>query len=449
MDVRLDRVSRSLLNFFEFDLSAAFLGLHPAAREHFDRFRSFLHAYYIEMHGFWPPANFDSSPHVQRLFYRSMYADFRSLYQYLVDPSSTTSMADNKSLSGGLCILQNVKAFDERHRYEPLPHPLPLTPSNGWDGYTPNPPKSRRNSLTPIWRRKAERELRNAKAAQSLIDSSNRDWALLRNLLVRRYEDFERQSILDEYEDVSLIDGRKVRWILIYAVLQTLVSVTHAPREVRDPEGLSYPLCCHPPKVMPWRLGASKPSQTAKAKEEQETTELKPDNYYSHTNSSSSSLGNSASKKERRKSLSSKSVTSSRPRVSESSSFRRLLNKRSMTGKSVPLPKPAFCEIFVPGYGNGLNEAKTVEKAKSEETITEAEPERPCTPTTPTTLVSRESSKASGYSRSTDTDGDAEGLTDMDHLSVDGDTQSPIVLDEKNEMHEVHFNTSTWDAFLG
>jgi hypothetical protein len=42
VDLRTDRVSQSITNFFENDLSATFLRLHTKAREHLDRFRSFL-----------------------------------------------------------------------------------------------------------------------------------------------------------------------------------------------------------------------------------------------------------------------------------------------------------------------------------------------------------------------------------------------------------------------
>src|SRR2546423_14869093 len=150
MDVRLDRVSRSVINFFELDLSGAHLGLHQTAREHFDRFRSLLHAYYIETYGFWPPAGFQNSLHGQRPLYLSMYSDFSSLYCYLVDPSSTSSLTDNKPADGGLCVLQTIKAFDERHRFETLPHPMPLIPCLEDAEKSLGLPRERRNSLNPI-----------------------------------------------------------------------------------------------------------------------------------------------------------------------------------------------------------------------------------------------------------------------------------------------------------
>lgn len=123
-----------------------------------------------------------------------------------------------------------------------------------------------------------------------------------------------------------------------------------------------------------------------------------------------------------------------------------------------PVNKPAFCEIFVEGYGNGLNEAIVAGKTKSDETITEpgAEADQSYESASPSALVSRESSKSSGYSRSSGTDEDADDLTEMDHLSVVSSneaTHTPAgnlkVMDVDNEMREIHFNTATWDALLG
>src|ERR1700733_13974842 len=447
MDVRLDRVSRSVINFFELDLSGAHLGLHQKAREHFDRFRSFLHGYYIESYGFWPPASFQTGLHGQRALYRSMYSDFRSLYHYLVDPSSTPSISGNKPAGGGICVLQTIEAFDGRHRFETLPHPMPLIPSVEDAEKSLSAARERRNSPNPIRRRRAEREFQYKVSAKALIDASNRDWSVSSNPLVRRLEQFETRNVLDEFEDVSLVDGRKVRWILIYAILQTLVSVTYAPKEVREPEGLSYALCCHPPKVMPWLAGNAGAAKKVEKKLKLVTTELEPDINYLQTSSSSSSLSSRAVK-DRRKSLPLSIVSNA-----STSSLRGLLMNRSASAKSTNVTKPAFCEIFVQGYGNGLNEAKTTQKETSDEMSAEPSTEQHELAISPVALVSRESSKSSTHSRSTVTNGDADELTEMDHLSVGGDdTHTPAgnlkVADVDNELQEIHFNTATWDALL-
>jgi len=457
MDERLDRVSRSVMNFFENDLSSTHLGLHQVAREHFDRFRSFLHGFYIEQHGFWPPQGFDDDS-VRKSLYATMYSDFRNLYHHLVDLESTPSMAINLSASGGVCTLQNVQAFDQRHGYEALSHPLPVLPKVA----SPDPAQIRckRGSLNPLKKSKLNRDAKIEAEMQALIDSSNRDWNIMKCLLVRRYSDFEQCTVFDDFEQVSVVDGRKVRWILIYTILQTLISVMQAPTQVRNTEGLDYSLCCHAPKIMPWRLGAidSPPSSHSSAEElvGEKVVELEPDNNYLHTNSSSSSLS-----KERRQSLppanaglsGNKSPPDSRP-----SSFKRLLTRRSpnTTAKSDPSPKqPPFCEIFVEGYGNGLNEVKIESSTKP--AVEAEDPADTLLPTSPKTSVSRESSNASGYSnRSSGTTSSSSGDTpDMDHLSVvdSGEdvmtNEDGTARNEKNEVGKIYFNTETWDKVLG
>lgn len=543
VDVRSDRVSRSVANFFENDLSAAFLGLHQAAREHLDRFRSFLQSFYIEQHGFWPPQDFEDEE-IKRALYVELYSDFRNLYHHLVDNDSTSAMVDNVSHSGGVCTLQNIQAFDSRHSYDALPHPLPMLPVP--PTLTTSSSTSKLGNLTMGKKRRAQREARDESSMQALVDSSNRDWNIMGCLLVRRYSEFERLSVLDDFENVSLVDGRKVRWILIYAVLQTLITVMQAPKQVRNTEGLSYSLCCHTPKTMPWNMGSNNSFDTqslASSRTSEATAsvapltrevkvELIPDVNYSHTNASSASLSQTQSRNraERRNSLpllSATSTTSTRTTTtvsrkassaSRSSSLRRFLVRHSTSTEDNPLPTmpsisrrttivnkaPAFCEILVQGYGNGLNAA----------VITNSTP-----PTSPVdtssdseeVLVSRESSSAStssAYTARSGSSNPSDTVPDMDHLSVSGEDQKParplseltsgpaadvknnrrksvagsvrrarmsvtgaedlyhhpdsyiqapevkphwkpgMVLDEKDQLKEVHFNTNTWDLFL-
>jgi hypothetical protein len=541
VDVRSDRVSRSVSKFFENDLSSAFLGLHQAAREHLDRFRSFLQSFYIERHGFWPPQDFEDEE-IKKALYIELYSDFRSLYHHLVDNDSSSAMVDNVSHSGGVCTLQNIQAFDQRHSYDALPHPLPRLPTP--PTLTTFSSTSKLGSLTMGKKRRAQREARDEQAMQALVDSSDRDWNIMECLLVRRYSEFERLSVLDDFENVSLVDGRKVRWILIYAVLQTLITVMQAPKQVRNTEGLSYSLCCHTPKTMPWNMSSNTSFDTqslASSRTSEATTsvgpltreikvELTPDVNYSHTNASSASLSQtpSRSKAERRNSLpllSTTSTTSTRtttivPRkastASRSSSLRRFLVRKSTSTDENPLPvmpslprrtttvsrPPAFCEIFVQGYGNGLNEA-VISKSPPSTSPTDSSSDGE------NVLVSRESSSASASSTYTARSGSSnpsETLPDMDHLSVSGEDQKPsppvlpsktkadiksdrrqsvagsvrrarmsvigaedlyyhrdsdvqvpdvktkwkqgMVLDEKDQLKEVHFNTNTWDMFL-
>ena len=70
--------------------------------------------------------------------------------------------------------------------------------------------------------------------------------------LVQRYIGWEDLYATQGDEDVSVVDARKVRWILIYGVLQTLVSAIQAPPEVRDTTSARYPLCILTNGLPPW-----------------------------------------------------------------------------------------------------------------------------------------------------------------------------------------------------
>lgn len=252
MDLRLERAGASLGNFLENDLKGA-LGLGREAQLHLERFRSFLHTFYVGQHGYWPPTALNSSSSgLPKDVYRAMYVDFRDLYEYLCDPSSGTSIQDNKPVDGGICVYQNIVAFDQRHKYTSLPHPLPLIPS------IPTTISNR----TPFGRifgsKRANTERRLAASDALHVASNSYDESIMNCLLVREYSRFERQWTMLEQSTVSCADARKVRWLLVYAILQILISVTRAPQEVRDTEGVSYPLCCQIGGTPPWKTDEKK-----------------------------------------------------------------------------------------------------------------------------------------------------------------------------------------------
>lgn len=281
MNLRLERAGKSLETFLDEDLSGTYLGLGVAAQTHLDRFRSWLISFYVGKFGYWPPAPTNGSSNaLPKSIYRSMYFEFRKLYEYLVDPLSSNSIQGNRPADGGLCVLQNIKAFDTRHQYISLPHPLPLVPEIPLSMHK----EKSRGMLRVFGSRKAKFD-RRATALAALSAATNPDnLSVMECPLVREYLYFERTWTMKELETVTCAEARKVRWILIYAVLQTLICVTRAPREVRDTEGVSYPLCCQVVGTPPWKNGvdATKERQVGISTEEPEKViEIKPDSDYS------------------------------------------------------------------------------------------------------------------------------------------------------------------------
>lgn len=251
MDLRLECAGSSLGNFLEDDLSGAYIGLGKQAHLHLERFRSFLHSFYISRHGYWPPTAGLHSTSMPKSVYLSMYFEFRYLYEYLVDSTSGTAIQDNKPVDGGICVYQNILAFDKRNKYASLPHPLPLIPKIPAQ-------LSHRKSFGRLLGKQQRKHDRRVGAVEALSAATNGvNEKIMECDLVREYQQFEKSWTLREDSTVSCADARKVRWIVVYAILQTLISVTRAPKEVRDTEGVSYPLCCQTAGTPPWETGVN------------------------------------------------------------------------------------------------------------------------------------------------------------------------------------------------
>lgn len=99
---------------------------------------------------------------------------------------------------------------------------------------------------------------------------------------------FEDACGWERDEKISAADGRKVRWTLIYAILQVLVSVNQAPKEVRDTDGVSYPLCVKMPASFPWETAAKSQPCSEKRNEVQVDRKLDQDVFASQACSMSS-----------------------------------------------------------------------------------------------------------------------------------------------------------------
>lgn len=381
MDLRLESAGSSLGSFLEDDLSSAYLGLGNEAQVHLERFRCFLHSFYVGKHGYWPPAPLQrNSTALPKSIYRTMYLDFRNLYEYLVDSSSSESIQHNRPADGGICVLQNIKNFDTRNKYTSLPHPLPLVPELRT---VPKPPKP--SGMKMVFSRRQIKLDRRAIALTALSAATNpSSMTVMECPLVREYLRFEETWTMKESENISCSDARKVRWILIYSILQTLISVTGAPKEVKDTEGVSYPLCCQIAGTPPWQnagteghVGENGGQMTASVSPQASTIE--PDIDY-RTPSRSSSI-----------------ITAEIPppiAVPRKVSVGPDLTLRT------PIPrKPTACDILTPGYG---------EPAKSGRAMSD-----------PSTVASSADGATSGggWSSTSSEDG-------MDHVSVGGSEKS-------------------------
>jgi hypothetical protein len=365
MDMRLDNCGRRLGSFLSDDLSEANLGLTPAARAHLDRFRSFLQSYYVAKLGYYPPASCDAeSASFPKNIYGQMCQEFQKLYNYLVDSHFTSSDLIPISHQGGICVQQTLDAFNQRHKYPPLLHPLPLLPEVEDKTFQKPSLNKRLNFVAKADKMKPDPCL---VAFSSLSKATNRiDQSLLECTLVRAYRGFEKDcsfspSKADKSDKLSQTDARKVRWILIYATLQTLLSATKPPEEVRNTQNVPYNICVLTAGCPPWKderpLQTLLRTQTDQTKEdfkvslakaeaglEASPTEIKPDIDYRAI----------VHKTQHNRDISDSSLGSTAP--TKSTVKKALSTLGNMPELRHPRPQRAsYHEILVHGYGNGTN----------------------------------------------------------------------------------------------
>ncbi|KXH34401.1 hypothetical protein CSIM01_00312 [Colletotrichum simmondsii] len=396
MNSRLSQAGGMLKNFLEEELSETHLGLPAGGRAHLDRFRSFIQSFYTTKFGYYPPLSFDtrSSTIFDPEIFSTMCKDFKAVYDLLVDEEFTSIESSPLLAQGGICAVQSVQEFDERCNFKSLRHPLPLLPE------TVSDKASRRMSLQWLANTARGDKLKPDQrlvAHSAMIKAMNmRDPALLDNDFVRAYRKFEEDSVsplirVDKAEKISLVDSRKVRWILIYAVYQVLLSCTQAPSEVRDTADADYHLAVSCEKLPPWKEGRQLQTllrkQTdiaADTKRSQSVTdwatgchgtpsvvlsptiEIRPDVDYtarsrrdeiaSRRQSTCGAPAAAAPARSRSRSL------------SRNNPFRRSLSIfRKLEEQCAPAPRKAsYCEIVVHGYGNGTNAVKKWEGPPAE-----------------------------------------------------------------------------------
>ena len=247
MDIRLERAGRSLEEFLEGDIPCGNFKFSRQANIHLQRFRSFLQCYYIGRYGYWPPTPEESATDaLPKSVYQSMYFDMRNLYEYLADKSSEPACHMEVHNEQSLDVAGNLQAFDMKNRYTALPFSLVLLPD------LPEPVQ-RRKSLWSLFGLGRVRQERRLAAFAALKDATNHDdHRVMGSNIVREYLRFERDWTMIEDPTHTCVEARKVRWILIYSMLQTLVSIAKVPDEVRDTEGVNYPLCCQTAGTPPW-----------------------------------------------------------------------------------------------------------------------------------------------------------------------------------------------------
>ncbi|TLD16869.1 uncharacterized protein PgNI_01994 [Pyricularia grisea] len=480
MDSKLSRSSRMLQNFLDEDLSEQRLGLTIGARAHLDRFRAFVVSFYATKFGQWPPRGANSSKSIfSAEIHSRMAEDFGRLYEYLVDERFTISDSSPALAQGGICVLQSVEAFDREHGFAGLRNPLPLLPEVGGRGDCPISPSSstrspkssvsskvpsiskssRRKSWFSYGRTDKPRIDTRVAVHAALLAASNGSREIPGNEFVIAYRRFEEELALStgkqsDKDKVTLVDARKVRWILVYCTYQTLLDCTRLPKDVKPVE-TPYSLCIPTADLPIWEEDlvpshsnfsnrrdrpplswANKPHaapeqrpKSAHATLDTPTMTLEPDvNYYALTHPDESDIrGRHATIQvpPRGSSLTRGlgSLTGSLSRASSrNNSMRNNSIRRSIVGAftTSPTPEPpmkslmrrkpsksSYQAIVIPGYGNGINDvqirsASNSSDAAKDEAYGHANSSIPPVPPLPIDMSHHQSNAVPSHRRSRD-----------------------------------------------
>ncbi|CRK28869.1 hypothetical protein BN1708_015350 [Verticillium longisporum] len=323
--------------------------------------------------GYYPPTPADGrSSAFEPEIYRIMCDDFEALYELLVNDNFTSAGSIPLLAQGGICAVQSVHAFDARYDFKSLDHPLPLLPE------VPTTPTSRRIP----WLSRSDKlkpDNRLVLHAAQVKASNHGKVDIMRNDLVRAYRKFEEQSVapltkVDRNEKISLVDVRKVRWILVYAIYQVLRNCTDVPEEVNDIDA-DYNLAVSTDYLPSWNeedgvLGYQ--SNTTSAISSSAVSMCSPSAMVTPTEFKIEpdidyfTIHRDEEKKENRRSMISR-VKSTPPRalsigksISRNSTLRRSMSIfKGFHGPAEPTEptprKSSYHEIVVHGYGNGTN----------------------------------------------------------------------------------------------
>ncbi|KAH7018500.1 uncharacterized protein B0I36DRAFT_377677 [Microdochium trichocladiopsis] len=272
MQLRVQTAEDRLADFaFDINWPSSTPSSDNSAQASADRLRLFFLEHYTQAYGTWPPPSKPSRARegedvwLDRNLVQKLQKDFGALYDYLVDRQILWDESETRSTRKWMMVSKdNTKVFepdtpelamtdllieyDNRMRYPHIPHPFPLIPDSispvqgsgaqsrfKWD-------KAQAKSAED---RGLERRVQLAYTEATNIDMLGSDY--IQSDLVDSFVRFEKSDL------VGIVDpstARRGRWVLLYAILQTLASVS-----VDSPNGVSYLLSprLKGTKIPPWK----------------------------------------------------------------------------------------------------------------------------------------------------------------------------------------------------
>lgn len=276
LQLRLIEAEERLANFDFPELwYAEGVTVNQPAQRAYDEFRSFLNCFYATVWGNWPPKEKDHQKHwLSRTVVNRLQADLGALYDYIVDRdiawdaseerhTRKWEMVSNSSFRSssfhfdipGLPITNMLVGFDSSLRYDHIPHPFPLLPTSA-SGTKGKPAKkgifgrlsSKKDAPVTIAGPKEQYQM--ALAFNSATNVDLLGTAFKDNKLLDTFQHHEKSfppAILPP------ADARLGRWILLYAMLQVLSTLSVDVSGLKYSDKIRYFACPSLDGLPPWR----------------------------------------------------------------------------------------------------------------------------------------------------------------------------------------------------
>ncbi|KAI5201407.1 hypothetical protein E4T39_05230, partial [Aureobasidium subglaciale] len=214
-------------------------------------FQDFLHRYYAQLYGTWPPSVHQRSGHwMTRSMVQRLQQDFGNLYDLLVDTNIQRGAATDGYADSFGCGLDRGRIFaswDRQNGFRPLPHFEPRAPI-----YSPTvivekegTKGARRSSLIP-----AVQKHRNK--GPDLRDIYTRATNAETNVLSDFCKAFLNHEASSKHQIIDTHEGRLGRWIVVYCMMQVLSKVSIDIQGLRYTQGVEYFLNADIDGTPPW-----------------------------------------------------------------------------------------------------------------------------------------------------------------------------------------------------
>jgi hypothetical protein len=276
LQLRLIEAEERLANFEFPELwYAEGVAINQPAQRAYDEFRAFLNCFYATVWTNWPPKDKDHQKHwLSRTVVNRLQADLGALYDYIVDRDISWDASEERHTRKwemvsnsafrhssfqpdipGLPITNMLVGFDSSLRYDHIPHPFPLLPTSG-TSIKGKPAKkslfgrfgSKKEAPVAIAGPKEQYQMALAFNAATNVDILGT--AFKENKLLDTFQHHEKSfppSILPP------ADARLGRWILLYAILQVLSTLSVDVEGLQYSEKIRYFACPSLDGLPPWR----------------------------------------------------------------------------------------------------------------------------------------------------------------------------------------------------